>query len=331
MATDETFHLHLETLRNRPEHFHLTEALWCAAAERHPDLSRQLRVTIGWDGDILGESLKTADFMINSFPPIEGLRERAPRLKWIQTTGAGVDALLPLDWLPPGITLTNNRGAHGRKAEDSCALALLALHTRLPETLQNQRDRVWKQILTPPMEGRTAVVVGFGDLGQGAGRAAAKLGLRVIAITRSGKAGAPAEKVFPVERIDEALPLADFLIVTTPTTPETRGQIDARRLDLLKRGAGVVNIGRAALMDYHRLREKLDLGELSGAVLDVFDEEPLPADSPWWTTRNVIVTPHISCDSPGYVDALLNNWFANFSRFREGKTLENAVDRKLGY
>ena len=147
---NEIFHLHLETFRNRPQHFHLTEALWRAAAERHPDLARQLRVTIGWDGDILDESLKTADFMINSFPPREGLRERAPRLKWIQTTGAGVDALLPLDWLPSGITLTNNRGAHGRKAEDSCALALLALHTRLPETLQHQRDRVWKQILTSP-------------------------------------------------------------------------------------------------------------------------------------------------------------------------------------
>src|SRR5687768_16446942 len=108
---NESFHLHLETFRNRPQHFYLTEALWRAAAERHPDLARHLRVTIGWDGDVLDESLKTADFMINSFPPMEGLRERAPRLKWIQTTGAGVDALLPLDWLPCGIALTNNRGA----------------------------------------------------------------------------------------------------------------------------------------------------------------------------------------------------------------------------
>ena len=208
---------------------------------------------------------------------------------------------------------------------------MLALHTRLPETLQHQRDRVWKQILTPPIAGRTAVVVGFGDLGQGAGRAAAKLGLRVIAVTRSGKAAAPADEAYPVSRIDEALPLADFLIVTTPTTPETRGLISAARLDLLKRGAGVVNIGRAALIDYARLREKLESGELSGAVLDVFEQEPLPAESPWWTTRNVIVTPHISCDTPGYVDRLLDRWFANFERFLKGEPFENAVDRRLGY
>jgi phosphoglycerate dehydrogenase-like enzyme len=93
----------------------------------------------------------------------------------------------------------------------------------------------------------------------------------------------------------------------------------------------VINIGRAALMDYARLREKLETGELAGAVLDVFEQEPLPADSPWWTTRNVIVTPHISCDTPGYVDRLLDRWFANFERVVAGKPLENAVDRKLGY
>jgi len=331
MANEQKYHLHLETLRKRPQHFHLTEELWRAAAERHPELAGKVRVTIGWDAEILDDALKTADFMINSLPPKEGLRNRAPKLKWVQTTGAGVDALLPLDWLPEGITLTNNRGAHGAKAEDSCALALLALHTRLPETLQHQRDRVWKQILTAPIEGKTAVIVGFGDLGQGAGRAAKKLGLRVVAVTRSGKAAAPADETYAVDRIEEALPLADFLIVTTPTTPETRGLINAQRLDLLKRGAGVVNIGRAALMDYPRLREKLDQGELSGAVLDVFEQEPLPPDSPWWTTRNVIVTPHISCDSPGYIDHLLDRWFANFERFVAGLPLENAVDRSLGY
>ena len=331
MAKDEKYHLHLETLRKRPQHFYLTEDLWQSAAERHPELAGKLRVTIGWDGEILDDALKTADFMINSFPPKEGLRERAPKLKWIQTTGAGVDALLPLTWLPDGITLTNNRGAHGAKAEDSCTLALLALHTRLPETLKLQQERVWKQILTPPIAGRTAVIVGFGDLGQGAGRAAKKLGMKVIAVTRSGKAAAPADEAYPVGRIDEALPLADYLIVTTPTTPETRGLIPARRLDLLKRGAGVINIGRAALMDYVRLREKLESGELCGAVLDVFEQEPLPPDSPWWTTRNVIVTPHISCDTPGYIDRLLDSWFENFGRFVAGQPLANGVDRRWGY
>ena len=329
--SDERFHLHLETKRSRPEHFHLTQTLWKDAARRHRELAGKLRVTIGWDGEILDEALKTADFMINSFPPKEGLRARAPKLKWIQTTGAGIDALLPLDWLPEGITITNNRGGHGAKAEDSCTMALLALHTQLPAMIANQRDKVWKQILTPPIAGSTAVVIGFGDLGQGAGRAAAKLGLRVVAVTRSGKPRAPADETYPVSRIDEALPLADFLIVTIPTTPDTRGLIDSGRLDLLKRGAGVINIGRAALMDYPRLREKLEAGDLCGAVLDVFEQEPMPPESPWWTARNVLVMPHVSCDFPGYVDRLLDRWFENFERFLAGRPFENAVDRRLGY
>ena len=328
---NEQYHLHLETVRRRPQHFHLTEDIWRAAVARHPALAARLRVTIGFDGEMIDEALKTADFMINSSPPKERLRNRAPRLKWIQTTGAGVDALLPLDWLPEGITLTNNRGAHGEKAEDSCTLALLALHMRLPQMIAYQNARTWKQVLTPPIAGRTAVIVGFGDLGQAAGRAAHKLGLRVVAVTRSGKAAAPADEAFPVSRIEEALPRGDFLVITLPTTPETHGLIDRVRLDLLKRGAGVVNIGRAALMDYPALREKLESGALSGAVLDVFEQEPLPPESPWWTTPNVIVMPHVSCDTPGYIDRLLDRWFENFGRLLEGRPLENAVDRKLGY
>ena len=331
MASDGVFHLHLETRRTRPEHLKLTEALWASAAKRHPELARRLRVTIGWDDEILDEALATADFMINQFPPKERLAERAPKLRWIQTTGAGIDALVPLDWLPAQVTLTNNRGAHGAKAEDSCTLAILALHMRFAEVLRNQTERQWQMILTPPVAGKTAVVVGFGDLGQGAGRAAHKLGLRVIAVTRSGKAAAPAERAYPVTQIDEALPLADFLILTTPATPQTKGLIDSRRLDLLKRNAAIVNIGRAAVADYPRLREKLERGELAGAVLDVFDEEPLPPTSPWWTTRNVIVTPHISCDSPAYMDALLDRWFENFERLLAGKPLHNAIDPARGY
>jgi phosphoglycerate dehydrogenase-like enzyme len=325
------YHLHLENKHGRPAHFHVTEDLWKEAASRHPELARRIRVTFGWDGQKLDDALETADFMINSFPPKEDLRRRAPRLKWIQTTGAGIDALLPLDWLPDGITLTNNRGAHGHKAEDSCAMALLALNSRLYDIVANQRERAWKQIITPPIAGRTAVVIGFGDLGRAAGRAAHKLGMHVIAVTRSGTAASPAHESFAVSRIDEALPRADFLVVTAPTTPDTRGLVDRKRLDLLKSGAAIVNIGRAALMDYQALRERLESGALSGAVLDVFEQEPLPPDSPWWSVRNVIVMPHVSCDTPGYIDRLLDRWFENFDRLLAGRPLENAVDRKLGY
>ena len=329
--TDETYHLHLETQRTRPQHLHLTQDAWDAAAARHPQLAKRLRVTVGYNAEILDEALKTADFIVSGSPPRERVRERAPKLKWIQTPGAGIDALLPLDWLSRDVTLTNNRGAHGDKVHDSCALALLSIHTRQPEIVGNQVERKWQQILTPPIAGRTAVIVGFGDLGQGAARAARALGLRVLAVTRSGKASAPAERAYSVAAIDEALAHADFVVITTPLTPETHGLFDRARLDRLKPGAGLINFGRSAIVDYDVLREKLERGELAGAFLDVFDQEPLPPDSPLWHTRNLMVTPHISCDTPGYVDRLFDRWFENFERFLAGKPLQNAVDPGRGY
>ena len=210
-------------------------------------------------------------------------------------------------------------------------MALLMLQSRTPAVLANQRDKKWEPIFTTPIAGKTAVVIGFGDLGSAAGRAAHKLGLRVIAVTRSGKAGRPADVACKVSRIDSVLPKADFVVVTTPLTPDTRGLLNRSRLDLLKPAAGLINIGRSPVVDYAALREKLDRNELAGAVLDVHSPEPLPADSPLWRTRNVIITPHISCDDPRYMDYLCDRWFANFARKLAGKPLTNQVDRKLGY
>lgn len=331
MRAKAPLHLHLESFRKRPALFHLTEERWQAAARRHRALAKRLRVTIGWDGDILDEALRTADVMINSSPPRERLRERAPRLRWIQTTGAGIDGLLPLDWLPADVALTNNTGAHGAKAEDSCAMAISLLNARLPQLMAHQRDHRWAPIYTTPVAGKTAVVIGFGDLGQGAGRAAKKLGARVIAVTRSGKAARPADAACRVSRLDTILPKADFVIVTAPLTPETRNLLSRERLRLLKPEASLVNIGRSPVVDYEALREMLVKGELAGAVLDVFQPEPLPAGSPLWDTPNLVALPHVSCDDPRYVEHLLDFWFENLGRLLAGRRLANLVDRKLGY
>ena len=325
------YHLHLESGSSRPLIYQLHEADWLAAVKRHRTLAKKLRVTIGHNDTILDDALKTADFMINAAPPQDRIRERAPKLKWIQTVGAGIDGLMPMTWLPQDITLTNNSGAHGAKAEETCVMVLLMLQSRLLEIIKQQQQRVWKSVFTAPIAGKTALVVGFGDLGRGAGRAAKKLGLKVIAVTRSGTADKLAGRVVKSSRIDSVLPQADFVIVTTPLTAETRGLINRDRIYRLKPGAGFINIGRSPVVDYIALRERLDKGELGGAVLDVFDQEPLPPDSPYWTTKNLLVLPHISCDNPRYIDYLLDFWFSNFERFLAGKKLKNIVDRQLGY
>ena len=147
MKAQPVFHLHLESFRDRPAAFHLTEESWETARKRHRALAKRLRVTIGWDGDIIDEALKTADFMINSSPPRERLRERAPRLKWIQTTGAGVEGLIPLGWLPADVVLTNNSGAHGAKAESpqqqiAIQLRVLLEHDQPPAAVPVELGRL---------------------------------------------------------------------------------------------------------------------------------------------------------------------------------------------
>jgi len=303
--TPARLHLHIENRRQSLWIYHITDELWAAAAMRHKKLAGRLDVTIGWDGDILDAALRTADCMIAPNPP--------------------------LVWLPSDIALTNNSGAHGAKCEDYCAMAMLMLATRMPGMLASHRAARWEPLFTTPIAGKTALVIGFGDLGSAAGRAAKKLGLKVIAVTRSGKAGRPADAVYKVSRLESALPQADFVVVATPLTPQTRGLLNRDRLALLKPEAGLINVGRAAIVDHDALRDMLIAGRLSGAVLDVHAPEPLPAESPLWTTPNLVVTPHISCDDPRYIDILLDRWFANFARFAAGKPLLNQVDRKLGY
>jgi phosphoglycerate dehydrogenase-like enzyme len=325
------YHLHIENHRSRLEMFQMSGARWAAAAKRHALLAKGLRVTIGWDGDILDKALQTADMYLGSTMPRDNLDVRAPRLKWLQMTGAGADYLMPLDWLPKRMVLTNNSGAQAIKAKDSVAMALLMLNARLPAVLTNQRKKRWEQLYSPPIAGKTAVVIGFGRLGQAAGRAAKGLGLNVISVTRTGQRARTADLAVRTAQIDKVLPKADFVIVTAPLTKETRGLLNRDRLDLMKPSAGLVNIARAPIMDHDALCAKLENGSISGAILDVHDPEPLPADSGLWSTPNLIVLPHITCDDPDYISALLDFWFQNFARFKKGKPLKNRVDRALGY
>jgi phosphoglycerate dehydrogenase-like enzyme len=324
--------VHIENARGKHPIFHVTEERWRAACARHRALARRLEASIGWDGDVLEEALRTAQIVIGVPARRERLAERAPRLRWLHATSAGVDSLLPLDWLPRGVVLTNNRGAHGAKAREYARMAYALLHTRMPELLAQQRARVWRPLFTPALAGRTALVVGLGDLGRAAARAARDLGMRVIGVSRSGRKVREADAVYRLGALDRLLARADFVVLAVPLTPETRGLFDRARLDRMKRSAGLVNICRGAVLDQEALREKLERGEIAGAVLDVVEPEPLPPDSPLWETRNLVLTPHVSCDDgERYVEITLDLWFANLARFLEGRPLAHRVDPRRGY
>lgn len=327
-----TFRLHLDSKRAKPPAFHLDAAAWAKAAARHPELAALVDVSFSWDGERLHEHLSSADALVASGFDRKAVNA-APRLRWIHTTGAGVDHLMPISDFRPDLALTNSSGIHSDKAGESALMALLMLNARMPEVMANQRARAWHSLMTGPIRGKRLVLIGFGDIGQAVGLAAQNLGLAVTAVTRSGtpKAEAPGIPVAPTARLDALLPTADFVVVTAPLTEETRNLMSAARLALLPPHAGIVNMARAALVDYPALAQRLRDGLLGGAVLDVFDNEPLPPESAYWDVPRLVVTPHITCDAPDYGQRVLDLWFDNFRRLRAGEALRNQVDRAQGY
>ena len=328
----QRLHLHIENTRKKASIFHTLPAHWAAACTRHRALARRIDVSFGWDGDVLETALTNADLLIGVPTNRDKLASRAPRLKWIHATSAGIDGVLPLDWLPRGMAFTNNSGAHGHKTEQYMVMAYNLLNSHMPAIMANQYQHRWEALFSPSITGKTAVIIGLGDLGEAAARAAKKIGLKVIGVRRSAQKNRHADKVVSYKQLDRMLPLADFVVLAVPLTAETRGLLNGKRMDLMKPTAGVINIARGPVADYRALETRLRRGKLGGAILDVVDPEPLPADASLWTTPNLIITPHISCDDgEHYIDISLDLWFENLERFLAGKALKRRIDPKLGY
>lgn len=328
-------HAHPDTFPPTPEAepvFTTTRERYDAVLESWPDLKHRLLTTIDWDTENFAEAMRTAEVLMCWDLPTENLAVVAPNLKWIHIIGAGVEHLCPMDWVPEGVVVTNNKGAQARKAGDFALMAVLMLHSRIPAIVTNQRRKVWNSLYATPVEGTTVLIVGVGSLGGGAADRLHGAGLRVLGISRHGKPRPSVERMGKPGDLDTFLPEADHVLVCVPATPETAGLIDRNRLRLLKPGAGLINIGRAATVDYDAVVELLESGHLSGAILDVFDPEPLPADSSLWTTPNLLVMPHISADDgETYVETTLSIFFDNMRRFMAGEGLRNVVRPELGY
>jgi phosphoglycerate dehydrogenase-like enzyme len=312
--------------------FAMTPERFAAACARHPDVAGLIDPVFVTDEDGLDAALRDADAILGWRFARDNLAARAPRLRWIQLTGAGAEHLMPLDWLPRGAAITTASGVHEAKARDFAAMALLMLHTRVPAMATNQQAHRWRQIFTPTIAGRTVLVVGVGAMGRAVVRAARTLGLKVLGIRRSGRPMAGVHAMGTLDDLDRFLPRADLVALTAPATAATTGLLDARRFGLMKPGAGLLNMGRAALVDNAALTAALDSGRLSGAVVDVFDPEPLPAESPLWDVPNLFVVPHCSSDDADiYAAGVLDLTFENAARLLAGRPLRNRLQPRRQY
>lgn len=308
----------------------VTPARFRAAAGRVSRLTGRIAVTYASDPAVPDARARSAAVLLVTHSRLGDLAVRAPRVRWIQSTSAGVEKAIP--FVPPGVALTNASGVHGPKGGEYALTALLMLNHRVPHFVTRQRESRWDPAYSSRIAGKTLVIVGLGSIGTAVARLARRFGLRVRGVRRTGRPHRGVDEMYGPAQLGTALSGADFVVITTPLTAETRGLIGRRELDRLPRHAGLVNLGRGPVVDCDALADKLRRGELAGAVLDVLPEEPLPPESPLWSTPNLIISPHCAVDdATDYVARALDIFFDNLRRYLAGRPLRNRVDPALGY
>jgi phosphoglycerate dehydrogenase-like enzyme len=327
--------IHFETRASKPPVFRMTPALIAAAKARN---AATIATSLGSDLEDMAwlahaTGLVTSnDVLRDARFPLRDLARAAPRLRWIHIIGAGIEPLLPLTWLPSSVALTNNSGVHVQKIRESATMMLLMLHARVPAIVSHQRQARWHQIFTPTIRGRVILIIGVGDMGGAVAEAARDLGLRVLGVRRSGAPHPAVDRMCRPDQLDEVLPEADFIVLAAPLTKETTQLIDRRRCGILKHGVGFLNIGRGGSVDHDALVEALQSGTIASAIIDVYDPEPLPPDSPLWHVDNLILMPHVTSDDEDqYIPKTLDLAFENARRLAAGEPLVNVVDLQKEY
>lgn len=270
------------------------------------------------------------------------VRERAPKLRWLQYPGAGVDSLQPTGLLAAnsGIIVTTAAGIHAINISEYAFGSMLMFNRSWPQMVRNQDSHLWPQNANwYKLGGRELVdqtlgIVGLGSIGRRIAQLGRAFGMKVLGLRRSatqGEQDPDVDQLYSVGQLHELLSLSDYLVLTVPLTPESEKMIGEAELRAMRPHAYLVNVGRGRVIDEPALIRALKEGWIGGAGLDVTAEEPLPADSPLYSMPNVILTPHISGVTVNYDKRLTALFAENLRRYRAGKSLLNQYDAVRGY
>jgi phosphoglycerate dehydrogenase-like enzyme len=274
--------------------------------------------------------LQEAEAMLTWGPPA-GTLAQMPKLRWAQALTAGVEHWLARTDLSPGLTLTCARGTHRVQMPENILGALFHITKPYAAIVGDNAASTWTRRVSSTLAGQTLGILGLGAIGQELARKAAALEMRVIGTRRATGALAHVERVYAPEETDEVLAQSDFVVLLLPATPETENIINATRLARMKKTAWLLNFGRGALIDDAALVAAAKSGTIAGAILDVFRQEPLPKDDPFWGTENILVLPHIGGLHPARDSMVAALLVENLRRFLDGAPLKEVVDRKAGY
>ena len=265
--------------------------------------------------------------------------ERAKQLKWVHSTAASATHVLFPELVDSDVVVTNARGLHADAMAEHTLGVMLAFVRNLHRSRDDQHARRWSPETLwhaapgiGSLAGTTLGLIGMGKVGSAIASGARALGMHVISVRRHPRTPPePAHEQWPVARLGELLETADWVVIAAPHTRETERMIGAPELARMKPGARLVNLGRGALVDQEALYVALRGGAIAGAALDVFDEEPLPPEHPFWTMKEVILTPHTSGLGPRYWERAVEQFTDNLRRYMAGQPLLNLVDKRAGY
>ena len=264
----------------------------------------------------------------------------ARRLRWIHSQAAAVHQFMYPDLINSDVILTNGRDVHAPVVAEQVMAMIFALARRIPQSVRYQLKHVWAQGIfwdegMSPTEVADATVglVGLGSIGRNVAQRAAAMGMKVLAVREHSDRPKPelVDEVLPTTRLHELLSRSDYVVLSPPVTAATKGMIGREQLAAMKHSACLINVGRGPLVDESALTHALRERTIAGAALDVFDQEPLPPESPLWDLENLLITPHTG----GMTEKMWGRHYAVFSenlrRFLTGQPLLAVVDKKLGY
>lgn len=292
--------------------------------------------TLVKDADTLARAPKNAAVIFHWIGKRDLAREAFlanPQVRWVHSRNAGLDSLLFPELVESPIPVTNGTGVFSQSLGEFALAMVLYFAKDFPRMLRNKAARRWEQFDVDEIDGQTAGIVGYGDIGRAVARRLHAMSMKVLALKRH----APTEpdpliaQFFRPEELHSMLAECDYVIVAAPLTRETRHMISDAAFAAMKPSAVVINVGRGPVIDQAALVRALNGKKIRGAGLDVFEHEPIPADDPIWAFENVFISPHTADHTRDWLDQAMRFFLAQYDRFRKGEPLENVVDKHLGY
>ena len=257
---------------------------------------------------------------------------QAPRLKWVHSWAAGADNDLFPEMLESPVVLTSSAGNGAIPLAEHSMLLMLMLNRDVPRWMRAQAERKWERFTHPELNGLTVGIFGLGNSGSDLALKAKAFHMRVLGLRRNADRAVPGvDEMFSHARFHEFLGQSDFIVVTTPSTPETLGMFDAAAFHAMKPSAYFICISRGGVADDDALLQALQQGWIAGAGLDAHGVEPLPPDSPFWSLPNVIITPHNGATTLATAQRSVDIFVDNLTRYVAGQPLRNVVDKSAGY